>query len=51
MSQTNNFISINKLTHTRVLLIGGTSGIGFTVARAALEHGANIILSSSNPER
>ncbi|GLA18766.1 hypothetical protein AnigIFM62618_006417 [Aspergillus niger] len=50
-STTNNFISINKLTNTRVLLIGGTSGIGFVVARAALEHGANIILSSSNPER
>ncbi|PYI03844.1 oxidoreductase [Aspergillus sclerotiicarbonarius CBS 121057] len=44
-------ISINKLAHTRVLIIGGTSGIGFAVARAALEHGANIIISSSNPEK
>lgn len=45
------FISINKLTNTRVLLIGGTSGIGFAVARAALEHGASIILSSSKEEK
>ncbi|PWY71117.1 NAD(P)-binding protein [Aspergillus sclerotioniger CBS 115572] len=48
---TPSFISINKLAHTRVLIIGGTSGIGFAVARAALEHGANIIISSSNPEK
>ncbi|XRM48741.1 hypothetical protein ABZX51_011655 [Aspergillus tubingensis] len=48
---TMNFISINKLTNTRVLLIGGTSGIGFAVARAALEHGASIILSSSTSEK
>ncbi|RAH56423.1 short-chain dehydrogenase [Aspergillus piperis CBS 112811] len=48
---TMNFISINKLTNTRVLLIGGTSGIGFAVARAALEHGASIILSSSKLEK
>ncbi|GKZ26459.1 hypothetical protein AbraIFM66951_007883 [Aspergillus brasiliensis] len=48
---TPSLISINKLAHTRVLLIGGTSGIGFAVARAALEHGANIIISSSNPQK
>ncbi|PYH97841.1 oxidoreductase [Aspergillus ellipticus CBS 707.79] len=42
-------VSINKLANQRVLLIGGTSGVGFAVARAALEHGANIVLSSSNP--
>ncbi|PYH72228.1 oxidoreductase, short chain dehydrogenase/reductase family [Aspergillus vadensis CBS 113365] len=48
---TMNFISTNKLTNTRVLLIGGTSGIGFAVARAALEHGASIILSSSKAEK
>ncbi|OOF96411.1 hypothetical protein ASPCADRAFT_4457 [Aspergillus carbonarius ITEM 5010] len=48
---TPSFISINKLAHTRVLIIGGTSGIGFAVARAALEHGANIIISSSNPDK
>ncbi|RDK39717.1 oxidoreductase [Aspergillus phoenicis ATCC 13157] len=44
-------ISINKLSNSRVLIIGGTSGIGFAAARAALEHGANIIISSSKSER
>ncbi|RDW81649.1 oxidoreductase, short chain dehydrogenase/reductase family [Aspergillus mulundensis] len=48
---TSNFISANKLHKTRILLLGGTSGIGFAVARAALEHGASVILSSSNPEK
>ncbi|PWY89249.1 oxidoreductase [Aspergillus heteromorphus CBS 117.55] len=46
-----NHISTNKLAHHRVLLLGGTSGVGFTVARGALEHGANIVVSSSNPEK
>ncbi|KAL4973794.1 Enoyl-reductase-domain-containing protein [Aspergillus desertorum] len=45
------FVSITKLHNTRILLIGATSGIGFGVARASLEHGASVILSSSNPER
>lgn len=44
-------ISIKKLSNSRVLIIGGTSGIGFAAARAALEHGANIIISSSNSDR
>ncbi|CAK42498.1 uncharacterized protein An15g05250 [Aspergillus niger] len=48
---TPSLISINKLANTRVLIIGGTSGIGFSVARAALEHGAYIIISSSNSQR
>ncbi|KAB8238538.1 hypothetical protein ETB97_008221 [Aspergillus alliaceus] len=44
-------ISTNKLANTRVLIIGGTSGIGFAVARIALEHGASIIVASSNPDK
>ncbi|KAL4916643.1 hypothetical protein BDW62DRAFT_101482 [Aspergillus aurantiobrunneus] len=48
---TSNFISTTKLHNTRVLVIGGTSGVGFAVARASLEHGASVILASSNPER
>ncbi|GKZ76449.1 hypothetical protein AnigIFM56816_006714 [Aspergillus niger] len=48
---TPSLISINKLSNSRVLIIGGTSGIGFAAARAALEHGANIIISSSNSQR
>ncbi|KAL4883786.1 hypothetical protein BJY04DRAFT_184396 [Aspergillus karnatakaensis] len=46
-----NFISLTLLHNTRVLLIGGTAGVGFGVARAALEQGASVILSSSNPNR
>ncbi|KAL4806768.1 NAD(P)-binding protein [Aspergillus unguis] len=37
-----------KLANKRVLVLGGTSGIGFCVAEAALEHGADVIISSSN---
>ncbi len=42
---------VSKLSGTWVLIIGGTSGIGFAVAEAALEHGASVILSGSNPTR
>ncbi|KAL4738781.1 short chain dehydrogenase [Aspergillus similis] len=38
----------NKLNGQHVLILGGTSGIGFCVAEAALENGANVIISSSN---
>ena len=42
----------NKLQGTRVLIIGGTSGLGYGVAEALLEHSAaHIIISSSNPTR
>ncbi|PWY65391.1 NAD(P)-binding protein [Aspergillus eucalypticola CBS 122712] len=37
-----------KLAGKRVLILGGTSGIGFCVAEAALEHGADVIISSSH---
>lgn len=39
---------LNKLQGKRVLIIGGSTGIGFAVAKAALEYGARVILSSSN---
>lgn len=39
---------ISKLANQRVLVIGGTSGIGYCVAEAAIEHGAHVIISSSN---
>ena len=42
---------LNKLSGKRVLVLGGTSGIGFCVAEAALEHGAHVTVSSSNPDR
>ena len=41
------FKSITRLASTRVLVIGGTSGIGFSVEAAALEHGASVIVASS----
>jgi len=41
----------SKLHNARVLVIGGTSGIGFSVAEACLEHGARVTISSSNPSR
>ncbi|KAF5969355.1 verA-like protein [Fusarium bulbicola] len=40
-----------KLDGQRVLVIGGSTGIGFAVAEAALEHGANVIISSSNQSK
>ena len=39
--------STSKLTGTRILLFGGTGGVGMALARALLEHGATVILSSS----
>lgn len=40
-----------KLADKNILLIGGTSGIGFAVAQQALADGANITISSSSEER
>ncbi len=42
---------VSKLFKARVLVFGGTSGIGFSVAEAALENGASVILCSSNPSK
>ncbi|KAH7265514.1 uncharacterized protein BKA55DRAFT_559127 [Fusarium redolens] len=42
---------IKNLDNQRVLIIGGSTGIGFAVAEAALEHGANVIISSSNQSK
>ncbi|KAK0930967.1 hypothetical protein LTR48_002046 [Friedmanniomyces endolithicus] len=41
----------NKLKDQRVLVIGGSSGIGFGVAEACLENGSIVIISSSNQDR
>ncbi|KAL8788910.1 MAG: hypothetical protein Q9213_001433 [Squamulea squamosa] len=38
---------LSKLQDKRVLVLGGTSGIGFCVAEAALEYGAYVVVSSS----
>ena len=36
-----------KLARQRVLLVGGTGGVGISVTQALLEHGAKVTLSSS----
>lgn len=41
----------NKLSGARILVIGGTSGIGFCVAEACLEYGCKVILSSSQQSK
>lgn len=41
----------NKLLNSRVLIIGGSSGLGYGVAEASLEHGALVAISSSNAQR
>ncbi|GJN76458.1 dehyrdogenase/reductase domain-containing protein [Purpureocillium lilacinum] len=42
---------INKLEGHRVLVLGGSTGIGFCVAEAALEHGAHVVISSSSQKK
>jgi len=41
----------NKLAQKHVLVIGGSSGIGFAVAEASLSAGASVTISSSSPAR
>ncbi|KAI4244837.1 MAG: hypothetical protein L6R42_010334, partial [Xanthoria sp. 1 TBL-2021] len=38
---------LSKLRDKRVLVLGGTSGLGFCVAEAALEHDAHVVVASS----
>jgi NAD(P)-dependent dehydrogenase (short-subunit alcohol dehydrogenase family) len=45
------FKFINKLQGKRVIIFGGTSGIGYAVAEALVEHSANIIITGSNTGR
>ena len=42
---------MTDLARQKVLVIGGTSGIGHGVARAALAAGAEVTVASSNPDR
>ena len=44
-------VKFAKLRDRRVLLIGGTSGIGYAVAEGALEAGAVIVIAGSTTER
>jgi NAD(P)-dependent dehydrogenase (short-subunit alcohol dehydrogenase family) len=41
----------NGLQNKRVVILGGSSGIGLAVAEQAASQGAKIVIASSNPER
>ena len=51
MASSKPFKYTSKLKNARVLIIGGTSGIGFGIAEALLEHDATVIISSSSQGR
>jgi NAD(P)-dependent dehydrogenase (short-subunit alcohol dehydrogenase family) len=40
-----------KLAGARILIVGGSAGLGFGVAEAALEYGASVVISSSQQSR
>jgi NAD(P)-dependent dehydrogenase (short-subunit alcohol dehydrogenase family) len=40
-----------KLKGKRILVLGGTSGIGFAVAEAAMTEGSDIVVVSSQQRR
>ena len=40
-----------RLSGQRVLIFGGTSGLGYGLAEALIEHGCEVIISSSSPEK
>ena len=42
---------ITKLLNKRVVVVGGTSGIGLAVAEASVEYGAIVVVASSNQEK
>ncbi|PTD05050.1 hypothetical protein FCULG_00000109 [Fusarium culmorum] len=44
-------VFLRKLLSKKVLIIGGTTGVGFSVARAVLEYGGIAIISGSTPSR
>src|SRR5260370_17638527 len=41
----------NDLQQKRVVVVGGSSGIGLAVAQQAVEQGAKVVIVSSNAER
>lgn len=42
---------VDKLANQHILITGGTSGLGYGLAEALLEHNAHVYVSSSNPSR
>src|SRR6267154_747549 len=51
MHKENSMQQGNGLQNKRVVILGGSSGIGLAVAEQAASQGANIVIASSNPER
>src|SRR5271170_5604598 len=52
MSQKDRSIGIESgLLNKRVVVLGGSSGIGLAVAQQVVEHGGEVVIASSNPER
>jgi NAD(P)-dependent dehydrogenase (short-subunit alcohol dehydrogenase family) len=41
----------NKLQGSKILVIGGSSGVGFAVAEASVEYGASVIIVSSSSNK
>lgn len=42
---------MSKISGQRIVIIGGSSGLGYAVAKAALEEGASVFIGSSQPSR
>jgi len=52
MAQNDRNVEIEtSLQKKRVVVLGGSSGIGLAVAQQAVEHGAEVVVASSNAER
>jgi NADP-dependent 3-hydroxy acid dehydrogenase YdfG len=51
MHKENSMERRNGLQHKRVVVVGGSSGIGLAVAEQAAAQGASVIVASSSAER
>lgn len=41
----------SKLTNQKVIVVGGTSGMGLAIARLAISHGASVTVASRSPDK
>src|SRR5258708_29200854 len=51
MHKENSMQRRNGLQHKRVVVLGGSSGIGLAVAQQAVSQGASVVIASSSAER